>query len=76
MIFLQIKCCLQEWVSGECVDVPFTVEAFGDANDRILDTIAQVEEHPYHGHSYQNAKKRWATSGTCVDDIIFPTYLY
>lgn len=71
MIFLQIKCCLQEWGSGEHENVPFTGEAFSHDNDRILDTIAQVEAHTYHSLSYQAAKKGWAISGTCDADFIY-----
>lgn len=72
-IFLQINCCLQEWESGDHTEVPFTVEAFSNINDDILDIIARVERDVYHGLSYQNAKKCWATSGMseswCVASI-------
>jgi hypothetical protein len=73
MTFLQIKCCLEEWESGECTDVPFTREAFGHDSDMILDTIAKVEAHAYHGASYQDAKKEWAISGNlkCVTNFIY-----
>jgi Domain of unknown function (DUF6532) len=73
----QIKCCLQEWETGEHKNVPFTGEAFGRDNDKILDTITQVEADAYHGPSYQNAKKGWATSGKCVaDSFISTSYLH
>jgi hypothetical protein len=68
---IQIKCCLQEWESGQHINVPFTGEAFSHDNDGILKTIAQVEAHPYHGPSYQNAKKGWARSGMCVSNFIY-----
>jgi hypothetical protein len=65
-VLFQIKCCLQEWASGELVNIPFTVEAFSHDNDRILDAITQVKAHSYHGPSYRDAKSLWAKSGKCV----------
>lgn len=67
---IQIKCCLQEWESGQHINVPFTVEAFSHDNDQILETIAQVETHNYHSPSYRNAKKAWAIFGVCVANFI------
>ncbi|KAN0111297.1 hypothetical protein V8E52_008672 [Russula decolorans] len=64
-----IKCCLEEWESGERTDVPFTREAFGHDSDMILDTIAKVEAHAYHGASYQDAKKEWAISGNLKSPV-------
>lgn len=59
-----IMCCLQEWESGQRVSIQFTGEAFNHHNDKILETITEVEAHAYHGRSYRDAKKMWATSGT------------
>jgi hypothetical protein len=66
MVFLQIKCCLQEWELGKYQNIPFTREGFGHDNDQILDTIMKVEAHGYRGRSYQDAKKRWAISGMAM----------
>jgi hypothetical protein len=71
IIFLQIKCSLEEWRSGDHENVPFTAETFASDNNKILKTISKVEADDYHGFSYRNAKKEWAISGMYVTDFIY-----
>jgi hypothetical protein len=68
----QLKCCIQEWATGQHMNVAFTSDLFAADYAGIMETISQVRAHPYHGLSFQEAKRQWACTGVFEILLLHP----
>jgi hypothetical protein len=61
---------------GQHKNVPFTGDVFAPDYAGIMETISQVQVHPYHGLKFHEVKKQWACTGmSAMHFLLYPCTL-